>query len=405
MSFNNIKINFINKKNNNIKNSDDIVPLISDVHKNTNVLNSINLKQNKSKNTFFYIYGSLSSKKEKLIYLYLTILGKNLNSPLCKYRKIILNDIKTDQNPYKLIFKHFHLYGIFNFNFNNKAKIYCLFDYIYKYLWTIDYIKSKLQHKKINNTKLYIVYNFFGFPFIKLLHFVNPNAKIILRFHDMIGPRTAKKIYKLKKLSYCKCETYSLLDSTKFRIDYWPNSVNFTKMKQLYNPSPKYDFYFLGNIDGERLQFLYKLSEYLKYHKLSFLLDAIIFNKNDSSISPLISKIKQNQLIRINTTPITYIKYLRNLANSKAIIDFFRLSSDEGLSFRTAEALALKKKIITNRDLNANNLYKFKENILSFDDIDKVDLREFIDKPYVGPDPELLKQFDINEQIKNYLKN
>ena len=55
---------------------------------------------------------------------------------------------------------------------------------------------------------------------------------------------------------------------------------------------------------------------------------------------------------------------MQNIVQSKAIIDFYRLSPDEGLSFRTAEALALKKKIITNRDLNANNLYKFKENIL-----------------------------------------
>ena len=406
MSFNNIKINFINKRNNNIKNSDDIIPLISDVHKNTNVLTSINVKQNRSKNTFFYIYGALNSNKEKLISLYLTILGKNLNSPLCKYRKTILNDLKTDQNPYKLIFKHFHLYGIFDFNISNNSKIYCLFDKIYKYLWTIDCIKSRLQAKKINNnTKLYIIYNFFGFPFIKLLHFISPKARIILRFHDMIGPRAAKKINKLKKISYCKCETYSLLDSIKFGIDYWPNSVNFTKMNQLYIPSPKYDLYFLGNIDGERLKFIYKLSEQLKYHKLSFLLDAIIFDKNDSYISPILSQLKQNPLIKINTTPIPYIKYLENLANSKVIIDFFRLSSVEGLSFRTAESLALKKKIITNRDLNANNLYKFKENILSFDDIDKEDLKEFIDKPYVNPDPELLKQFDINEQIKNYLKN
>ena len=129
--------------------------------------------------------------------------------------------------------------------------------------------------------------------------------------------------------------------------------------------------------------------------------------KNRETIKNLLMEIvhNHNSSSKIDVVPAPYPIYMQNIANSKAIIDLYRLYPDEGLSFRTAEALALKKKIITNRDLKANNLYKFKENILSFDDIDKVNLKEFIDKLYVEPDPELLKQFDINEQIKNYLKN
>ena len=417
MNYKDINIIFLDKKENDVNN---IIPLISDYHKHTKIINKlskIKIFNLNKKDFFFYHSRDCKSIKDKIFNILLIILGKNIRSPFCSLRKIFINDLLNNKSDIVLILRAFHIYKIINTHVSNhllSSTTYCLFPLSRNYLWDIEKLKSLLFKRKNIKTKVCVLYDIIDINFIKLLHLILPSAMIIIRFHDMISKeKEINFIKKVRNLHFCKCETYSFLDHQTYNIAYRQNSVNFNTLEQLakkLNTNKLFDIYFLGIADNKRLNFLKNLISSLCKQNIKFHIDAVVFDKNKRDIIKrqllqIIDNYNYNSDSIIDFTPVPYTQYLQNIVQSKAIIDLYRLSPNEGLSFRTAEALAFKKKIITNRDLNANDLYKFKENILSFDDIDKVNLREFIDKTYVDPDPELLKQFDINEQIKNYLKN
>lgn len=415
MKYNDIKLIFISQT---AKTTDELFPFIQKVLPNCAVKKSLSQVKFKSllePTTFFYYKSSdIKTLSDRLMSLVITLLGKNFRSRFCSYRKIIKIHLLEENSHYKFIVYGYHIYDLFSINTSNlkeKSFIFSLDGIFTLYLWQLELLKQKITHQINPNTKCCIVYNCFSLPFLKFLQLIYPNAIIVARYHDMIQKDKHKRFIKrAQKLTHCYFESYSQKNAQELNINYWPNSVDFSTVQNKYlsSTSKTFDLYFLGIADNKRLKFLKELIYTLCKQQIKFHIDAVVFDKkNREKIKNLLMEIvhNHNSSSKIDVVPAPYPIYMQNIANSKAIIDLYRLYPDEGLSFRTAEALALKKKIITNRNLNANNLYNFKENILSFDDIDKVNLKEFIDKPYVDPDPELLKQFDINEQIKNYLKN
>lgn len=401
-------------------NPDHIFPGISSYFVNSIVINKLNSIKIKdifnSKNYFYYSKNICNSFREKIIHYLITLGRKNLNSINCKFQKEISKTLLKDNSEIKLLsFGTYILRDLFIFNTKHLNMNVSIFDFSYsplKYLWFIEILKLKVFHKKNNSAKLCILYNCFSIKFLKYIQIIYPKTKIICRYHDMtIGDKQKYFIQKYSKyLKNIKFESYSSKEADFFNIAYQPNSVYFKDYSQqnTKDNTLQYDIYFMGVYSESRYEFIRNFLLKINKLNLKIYMDFIVLpNTNHIELKSKVSSLKflNQQNLVVNTEPVNYIQYLNNLALSTSILDVYRLFSDEGLSFRTAEALALKKKIITNRDLNANNLYKFKENILSFDDIDKVNLKEFIDKPYVDPDPELLKQFDINEQIKNYLKN
>ena len=374
MKYKDINITILSK--NPINSANEILPLISDYYQNIKVINNLSKAHILNKNEFFFYHAKdCKGILEKSLSILLTILGKNIRSPFCLLRKALVNDLLKNNSHLFLFLNFFHLYKIYHTNtchIEKSSTTYCLFNHFNRYLWTIERIKIFLNGKKNTNTKICILYNIIEFDFIKLLHQIFPNAILIIRFHDMISnQKQINFIKKIKKLSFCKCETYSFLDQQKYNINYWPNSVSFIELKKISNKASKqdiYDLYFLGVADNKRIHFLKTLISSLCKQKIKFYIDAVVFDKKireniKKSLMEIINKYHSNSLIKVS--PVSYPIYIQHIANSKAIIDLYRLTPDEGLSFRTAEALALKKKIITNRDLNANNLYEFKENILS----------------------------------------
>lgn len=382
----------------------------------TNKLSNIKFKDIiNSKNYFYYSKYICKSFQEKIIHYLISLYRKNLNSINCKFQKEISKTLLKDKSEIKLIsFGTYILREMFIFNTQNLNMNVSIFDFSsspLKYLWLIEILKLKLFHKKNKSTEICILYNCFSTKFLKYIQTIYPKAKVISRYHDMtINDKQKRIIQKSRKhLKNIKFESYSSKEAEFFNIAYQPNSVYFEGFSQIKaNNTQQYDIYFMGVYSESRYEFIKNFLIKINRLNLKIYMDFIVLpNTNQIELKHKVTSLKllNQQNLVVNTDPVNYIQYLKNLALSKTILDVYRLFSDEGLSFRTAEALALKKKMITNRDLNANNLYKFKENILTFDEIDKVDLREFIDKTYVDLDPELLKQFDINEQIKNYLKN
>ena len=395
------------------KTADDFFPFIEKVIPNCQVkktISSLKITEILKPGSFFYYKNSdIKNYKDKIFSLLLTLMGKNFRSRFCSYRKIIASNLLTETSPYKFIVYGYHIYDLFSINtqyLNEKSFIFSLDGIYTKYLWEFELLKLRFKNNTNTDTKCCIVYNCFSLSFLLYIKAIYPNAKIIARYHDMVLKE--KHIHFIKKIKSIKgyiFESYSQTNANMLNINYWPNSVDFQFLKKNYSDTTKkFDIYFLGVADNNRLQFLKCLISTLCKQNITFYINAVAFSKdNKDKIKNELLKLTNSSSI-INVDPISYANYLSNIAKCKAVIDFYRLNSDEGLSFRTAEALALKKKIITNRNLKTTGLDKFKDNILSFDLIDKIDLKEFINRPYIDPKPEDLKQFDIKEQIKNYLK-
>ena len=421
MYYNRIKLTIISSKVNSYNlTPEDFFPFITKIIPKCNTINSVSdlsFNQILNKDHYFYFLNSdCKTIKEKIIALFLTVYGKNIRSFFCSHRKLIKKDLLLNISEYKFIIYGYHIYDIFMLNTKNlkKSSIFNFDGSFSRYFWFIENLKFHIKKQCNTSTKLFIVYNCYSKNFLKFIHNIYPNAIIVSRYHDMIIKNKHINFIKKQKnkLRYVYFESYSLCNAIDLKINYFPNSINIQELRNFQKniqSTNNFDVYFLGACsNSDRFIFIKNLIITLCKQHIRFHIDAINFDKTKRNelfkeLSNINGVNETNSII--NTEPIEYSHYLKNLTNCKIIIDLYRVSPDEGLSFRTAEALALKKKIITNRDLNANNLYKFKENILSFDDINKINLKEFIDKPYVDPDPELLKQFDINEQIKNYLKN
>ena len=194
-------------------------------------------------------------------------------------------------------------------------------------------------------------------------------------------------------------ETYSLKNSSELAINYVPNSVDPVELKKIQQEyqNMKYDVFFLGRVDNDRLNVLIKIAEKLKSVNLTYKFYTVL-NKSDNI------KIIDSGFIN---KPLPYKEYLKELCQSRTVIDLFRISPEEGLSFRTAEALTLDKRIITNRSINN---YKFfnKDNIFVLDN-NLNDLIGFInDKSEKEIDKnenqDIDKQFNFVLQINRYLK-
>lgn len=99
---------------------------------------------------------------------------------------------------------------------------------------------------------------------------------------------------------------------------------------------------------------------------------------------------------------ISYKDNLRHIQETKCIVEILQKNQHD-MTLRPLEALAFKKKLLTNNSnieqysfYNSNNIF-----ILGKDDPSM--LKEFIEKPYIDIDQDIIKQFDINTWINSFI--
>ena len=110
--------------------------------------------------------------------------------------------------------------------------------------------------------------------------------------------------------------------------------------------------------------------------------------------------------------PLPYKEYLKQLCQSRVVIDLYRISPDEGLSFRTAEALILDKKTITNRNINIYNFFNQNKFFILNNELNE--LIEFVKTQPKKAQEEnalhnqkytnIVEQFNFIFQINKYIK-
>lgn len=229
--------------------------------------------------------------------------------------------------------------------------------------------------------------------------FLHPNKSVYLRFHDGLEHMTERKNFlkfrkSLHQLIDKKiiqgAESYYEPDAEFLGITYRPNAVNSNVMQKVNYNYRKFIYTFIGAYksvdDQSRLHDLNRIREQLHY------------------LYPEIRKYINEYIIFVqdfDKERIIYSQYLKLVGESEIIIDMYRLTTDEGLSFRISEALLLGRKIITNRLIVLN--YDFYDPsrffVIGHDLIDR--LEEFIKGEFKPLSPEIRKRYDCSYWWKN----
>ncbi|WP_294564934.1 hypothetical protein [uncultured Succinatimonas sp.] len=279
------------------------------------------------------------------------------------------------------------------------------------------YHLSKFTCFKNKNIKSIICINTTNILFLKFLKSVFPYANIYIRFHDCLKSGYINRNDFIKAKSFASnnnisIETYSLYDSIKYSMLYYPNTVNinnFLKIKSTFKDLEninKNSVFFLGSVNESRFLPLIRIAKFLNKNK--FKINFYFFFNDPNRVKNTISDVNYElgyQGINI-INYISYTEYLKLLIKNTIIIDFYRFFSNEGYSFRLPEAIALNKKIITNREIiqkesfyDPQNILYIKENSEQNIIADEKNLNLFLQSSTANYSKEHIKLFDFNKYL------
>ncbi len=265
------------------------------------------------------------------------------------------------------------------------------------------------------------IINAFEYEYLSLIRLKFPNARIYVKFVDMVVEGDALNLYEKYcdehnelistiKDSFKKSRsivdgfyTYSRVDAKLFNLIYEPNGVDFDKYKNISN-SPNDYIFFAGKCeDQKRVESIYKLCNQLIECNLPFKFILVNLSDDYKKLFQLLDIDKEKQSISFEKIP--YHELLNLTYNSSVLIDLFRLTPDEGYSYRISEALAMNKKIISNRiglakeDFYSPAMILMDENL----DFNKDELAAFYNAKEAKYDPDKIKMFDTKNQILSSL--
>ena len=171
--------------------------------------------------------------------------------------------------------------------------------------------------------------------------------RIINKYHKrcaihLSNPST--EIKNLKKIFKCKCAIYSFSksDCERYHLKYkpciMPNILSFNISKS----KPKYDLYFIGQNKKGRKEILNKMKE--KYRNIVFRID--LLEPGDF---------------------VPYDEFIKRESEAKCILEILQ-SSQKDETLRPVEAMALRKKLITNNKYLVDIQNTFGNNLLVIDE-------------------------------------
>ena len=146
------------------------------------------------------------------------------------------------------------------------------------------------------------------------------------------------------------------------------------------------DFYFVG-ADKGRVQQLDQLAGMLEESELTYLFDVFSNDKqsNRSGINYLDSK-------------ITYPEIIKKIQESKVIVEINK-DGQVGLTLRALEAVFYGKKLVTNNSRIKEYDFYNPNNILVLDDVNSVDLIEFLNKPFQPLSRQIIEKYSFSNWI------
>ncbi|MFU0841422.1 MAG: hypothetical protein ACFWTZ_02180 [Burkholderia sp.] len=207
-------------------------------------------------------------------------------------------------------------------------------------------VQNRIRSEGVDESEgLTVFLDLYDTELLRLYRSLHPKRRIVLRLHDSIEGGLGKHSLTLRRLSELiaqliregtinEAESYSAHDAEALGIFYRPNGVNVKKVRSLDVPWRGKLGVFIGGASGRTV---------------------------NQRTRPLLSIVEASKRIFGYYTPIqiqtaasdaqwlSYPLYLKEAAQAEVFIDMVGLSQSEVFSFRIPEALALNRKIITNR--------------------------------------------------------
>jgi hypothetical protein len=229
----------------------------------------------------------------------------------------------------------------------------------------------------------------------ELLHLyrkIHPKRRIVLRLHDSIEGGLGKHSMTLQRLSGLiarliregtvnEAESYSAHDAAALGISYRPNGVNVKKVRSLDLPWRKELGVFMGGASGrdvnQRTQTLLPVIEAIKRAFGFYAPIEVRIAVKDAQWEP-------------------YPAYLKEAAEAEVFIDMVKLSQSEGFSFRIPEALALNRKIITNRMAVLSEPFYSPERVFVIGRDSEETLRAFLERDIDPVPKDVLDLYDTS---------
>lgn len=189
-----------------------------------------------------------------------------------------------------------------------------------------------------------------------------------------------KELEAMQEMGY-NISLYDYYAATKFNLKYIHQVYRFAPAS-IIKPEVKtheYDCYWLGKIKS-RLPVVNRLEKLLLSQKLTC---RFIY-------------------VYERTQRLSYIENLRNVLNSKCIIDI----NDEGsfgLSLRVMESIFFNRKLITTNSFIRQCDFYNPNNIFIYGEDKDESIKAFMDLDYQPVSQDILNRYDINEWIGNFL--
>lgn len=223
----------------------------------------------------------------------------------------------------------------------------------------------------------------------------HPSKTIVVRFHDWIGgalnqhaPGRDKHVAVMNKLRQEKVvdyvESYCQHDALALNAIYRPNGVHLQAVREFDSQYRSGLYRFKGGTNPVEA-------------KSDRLRPLLVIRDKLLSIYPKIgSWIEARRVESTSKEAVPYPEYLRQAACNEVCIDLYRVHPEEGFSFRIPEALALNRKIITNRACIKNEPFYSPERVfvIGVDDLDR--LQKFLEAELEPLPKEILKFYDAS---------
>ena len=245
----------------------------------------------------------------------------------------------------------------------------------------------KIVDAIINDTGLAIIDAYVNLDLLYLIKKYKPKRAFLLIWNPLSDEKA--KLYK-KYMRIENIYSYSIEESKKYNFNHFND---FYLMTYPYEKKPIVrDFYFLGR-DKNRMELIEDFSKLIK-DKYTYQFDIY---------TEFLEKRKfGNPLFNYFDEYLPFKDYLNRVFESRCIID---VNATSNITFRTLEALIFEKKYICNNPNFKNMDFYNTNNILIIDEKTTLsDIDEFLEKPYIKIDFEILKRYDVYTVYNNFKK-
>lgn len=248
----------------------------------------------------------------------------------------------------------------FNPKLNNILNIPC------KHLWNSYYLRG--MHAK--KTCFLILENWLrlesGIRLLPYLRNTYPDSKIVCFVQDLAETIIDQYAHQPIDVEYIRqyadlLISYDAIDAQKHGMQHHPTVFSPVNLDKATLPDTC-DIYFLGR-DKKRLDLLIEISKEAKRRgiKAKFILLEV----------PQKQRIKCDGIV-YQDHPVSYMENLKNVAASKCVVEMLQQQADSP-TFRTWEAIALNRKLLTNNESIQHSRVYDKRYISLFHDITDID--------------------------------